>query len=723
MAKISHTLHRYLRLILLAVVTVLLVNLIVDKIEVFGKILLVVVGFGAVVLVHEFGHFILAKASDIKVEAFSIGFSPVLLGILKTEAGFRIRVLPGFLPVEGESDSDGSVVSFTIGGRGKAGETEYRIGLIPFGGFVKMLGQEDTKEVERSDNPRSYANKSVGPRASVIAAGVVFNVISAIMIFMIVFLVGIELSPAIIGGVTPGSPADKAGLVAGDVVIEIDGKTKDLDFTSIAMAAALSGRDEDVPIKVRHADGTEEVKVVYAEQLDEEPIRRFGVIQPFSLKIANVSDSNELKEATGLTPGDRIVSVNGRDIEHHWELMEEVQTSLRAEATVLAERRLGKDETELVESKLALELGLGVALDLENEADLSHIYSMIPRLRVMIALGPKVPAWDKFVKWIKGLFSAGAEPEAQAADWLMAGDIILEVADIKNPTYKDLRDAAEKYVDSELPIRVLRLNENGQQIELVVKTVPRRLPETKRAIIGIVPALDGDHPVVAKAISPAGGPERIDIPAGAIIKRIAGVEVASFFDVMGQMSKHQGEQIKIDYQIDGQAKTVTANVSAGENVVTVRREFKHFVPFEDLVQKYKATGPLNAIVMGQRRAVVFVAQAYLTLRRLAAGLVSPKSFMGPVGIAKLSYDIVDRMPLIYYLYFIGLINTFIAVFNSLPFLPFDGGHIVFLTLEKLKGSPVSEKIQGAVTYVGLVVVGMFALYVTFNDIVRSFFGG
>jgi regulator of sigma E protease len=68
-----------------------------------------------------------------------------------------------------------------------------------------------------------------------------------------------------------------------------------------------------------------------------------------------------------------------------------------------------------------------------------------------------------------------------------------------------------------------------------------------------------------------------------------------------------------------------------------------------------------------------------------------------------------------------LISAFIAVFNLLPLLPFDGGHLVFLLIEKIKGSPVSGRIQAFAVYAGLVLVGAFFLYVTFNDIIRSFF--
>ena len=242
----------YFRVFLLIVCVAAMVYFIVRNVGTFGNILLTVAGFGTVVLVHEFGHFIVAKLSGIKIEAFSIGFPPTVLGILRTENGYRVRVLPGFLSREAREEGektknegdDGSLFRFTVGKKAKASETEYQIGLIPFGGFVKMLGQEDTKAVETSSDPRSYANKPVGVRMSVIAAGVTFNAIGAVVLFMAAFLVGINLPPAVVGGVMPDSPAERVGLKGGDELIEIDGEGDGLDFSNIGLAAALSDVNE-----------------------------------------------------------------------------------------------------------------------------------------------------------------------------------------------------------------------------------------------------------------------------------------------------------------------------------------------------------------------------------------------------------------------------------------------------------------------------------------------
>jgi len=164
------------------------------------------------------------------------------------------------------------------------------------------------------------------------------------------------------------------------------------------------------------------------------------------------------------------------------------------------------------------------------------------------------------------------------------------------------------------------------------------------------------------------------------------------------------------------------NVNNNGKGITVKSDFSGIIPFDDLKRTYKAGGPIDAIVMGYRRTVMFVAQTYVTLRRLISGLVSPKNLMGPVGIITLSYRIVAEQPLIYYVYFLGLISAVIAVFNFLPLPPLDGGLVVLLLVEKIKGSALSERVQGIVAYVGWALILTLILYVTFNDIVRNFFG-
>lgn len=696
MSKAEGLFEKYFRAILWIAAFAAVVYLVVRNINILGNILLVALGFGAVVLIHEFGHFIFAKLSRIKVEAFSIGFPPTLAGILKMRKGWRIRILPKFFPKEDDESGDGRL-SFTIGQKvHQPGETEYRIGVIPFGGFVKMLGQEDVGPVKTSDDPRSYANKPVGVRMAVISAGVVFNVISALIVFMMVFLIGINLTPAVVGGVVPNSPAAHAGLKAGDEIIEIAGRSGNLDFSNVLMAAVLSERDEKVALKVEHEDGSIEDFAIVAERMQtlRGPMRSFGIDWPMSLTIAKVSDANELLARTGLLAGDRIKSVNGRDVQTHWELERMVEDALVSEVTILAERSDKSGKVELIESRIPLDLSFENR-EPKSESDLAHIYSMVPRLRIK-AVDTKVE--------------------------LQNGDIILAVGDVENPTYKEIRDVTTEYEKKELPIKVLRADSNGVEGTFTVTVVPKRSQDGKRVVIGIFPVFDADHAVVAKTIAVEGGPAKLEIPRGATITAVGGVDVSSFYDVVREIRQNTGKRVTIDYRLDEEETGgVALEVKADEGFVTVKSTFAEFVPFEDLKRLYKASGPIDAVVIGCKKTIMRIAQTYVSIRCLVGGLVSSKELSGPVGIIAMTYRIATEQPLIYYVYFLGIISVLLAVFNFLPLLPFDGGHIVLLLVEKIKGSALSERTQGIIAYAGVVFIIAVFLYLTFNDIINIFF--
>src|SRR4030042_218666 len=128
MSELKELYNKYFRVAFFVVFLVVILVLIVRNISAFGNVLLVMLGFGAVILVHEFGHFTVAKLSGIKVEAFSIFMPPILFGLQRTENGFRVRILPEVFPKEDDEAGDGAL-SFTIGRKGLASETEYRIGL------------------------------------------------------------------------------------------------------------------------------------------------------------------------------------------------------------------------------------------------------------------------------------------------------------------------------------------------------------------------------------------------------------------------------------------------------------------------------------------------------------------------------------------------------------------------------------------------------------------
>jgi len=150
------------------------------------SILSFVVVLGVLIFFHEFGHFLVARLFGVGVEKFSLGFGPRLIGK-------------------------------------KVGITDYRISAIPLGGYVKMVGEEPDAEIDPEDIPFSFTHKHVAKRMLIVAAGPVFNILLAVIIFFGIFFTSgtFVLKPSV-GSVKQGSPAFAAGLEKGDLITAIN---------------------------------------------------------------------------------------------------------------------------------------------------------------------------------------------------------------------------------------------------------------------------------------------------------------------------------------------------------------------------------------------------------------------------------------------------------------------------------------------------------------------
>ena len=147
-----------------------------------------IVVLGVLIFFHEFGHFLIAKLCNVKVLKFSLGFGPKVMGK-------------------------------------KMGETEYVISAFPLGGYVKMLGEENDEQIIPEDAHRSFSKQPVLTRIAIAAAGPMFNFLLAFILFSGIFLIsGYPIMIAEVGQVRPDSPADKSGILKGDIIEYIDGK-------------------------------------------------------------------------------------------------------------------------------------------------------------------------------------------------------------------------------------------------------------------------------------------------------------------------------------------------------------------------------------------------------------------------------------------------------------------------------------------------------------------
>ncbi|MDH7599304.1 MAG: site-2 protease family protein [Sedimentisphaerales bacterium] len=681
----------YLKLVALIVAVIAIGMLVAENTTVATRIIIALAGFTAVVFIHECGHFVVAKSVGIKVQVFSIFLPPILVGIKRTASGYRIRILPDFFPRPG--DPDDGLLSLTIGPPGQPGQTEYRIGLIPIAGYVKMLGQEDLGPDKAIDDPGSFGNKPIWARMSVIAAGVVCNVLAAILISSLVYWIGIEFPPTVVGRVVPGSPAHKAGLQPGDRIIEIAGRSKQLQPDDIIASAVLSDPGQPVPLTVERPDGSVARLTLVAQPGNEIGLRLFGIEfeQPQELVIANVDGPDLLFSATGLKPMDRIVAVNGKPVGDYDQFLRQV--ALAFEPNVLLEvNRLGPGGGMSVEVPIQTYPG-PVADGEQSESELRHIYGLVPRLKVMAVQDKDSP--------------------------LRPGDIIVGVADIQDPTFLELRAEIKAHAGNDLPITVLRSDPNGQEFTLPLVARPRRSGPGGRVLIGIVPSFDIKHPVIAKAIG-IGDLPALPIPRGATITQIDDQPVRDIYDICRVLVARDGQQVNIYWHskdgIEGHCTTTLENTIER---ITIRPEPAIEIPFKLQMELHKAGSIWQALAMGTRRSIRFVVQTYVTLKQLLSGAVKLQAMSGPVGIATIAYRAAERS-LTTFLYMLAFISANLAVVNFLPLPVVDGGLFVMLIIEKIRGAPLSPRVQEVITYLGLgLIIAMF-LYLTYNDLARMF---
>ncbi len=197
------------------------------------SIILFIIILGALVFVHELGHFLIAKASGVRVDEFGLGFPPRITSITR-------------------------------------GETRYSINAIPFGGFVRIFGENPEDALESpEDADRSFTSKSRWKQAAILVAGVTFNIIFAWLLISLGFMIG-QPTPVsyegpgqvvdpqvIIVQTAPDSPAQRSGIQAGDVITAVSTENAQLDSITPQGISAFIAEHQDGPVTLSYKRGDE----------------------------------------------------------------------------------------------------------------------------------------------------------------------------------------------------------------------------------------------------------------------------------------------------------------------------------------------------------------------------------------------------------------------------------------------------------------------------------
>ncbi|NRA40281.1 MAG: RIP metalloprotease RseP, partial [Planctomycetes bacterium] len=248
------------------------------------SIIVAVLGFAFVIFIHELGHFLFAKWAGVKVERFSIGMGPIIWSR-------------------------------------QIGETEYALSILPVGGYVKMLGQEDLPgQAADSEDQRSYTNKHPAWRAAILFAGVLFNIVSSYIILLVLAWYGMPVMTPQVGtvqstfvnveGNEEPTAAWEHNIHVGDRIIAVNGE-KVRSFMDVMMYC-IKGSTEEIELQIVR-DGKEIPPIKLKSKYNPAAGRHtLGIGMPMGLRIAAVVRTGE-EETADIKADDRIIGIQGSD--------------------------------------------------------------------------------------------------------------------------------------------------------------------------------------------------------------------------------------------------------------------------------------------------------------------------------------------------------------------------------------------------------------------------
>jgi regulator of sigma E protease len=528
------------------------------------------------VIVHEMGHFLFAKLFNVKAEAFSIGFGPRI---------FKKQI----------------------------GETEWRVSLIPLGGYVKLLGEDPEAPLSPADKARSLNAQAPWKRFFIFFGGPLFNFLWAILVYAAILAIGEPQMSAQVGRVIPDSPAAKHGFISGDIIQSIDG----------------------APVKT-----FEEV----ANKIDAKPNQKltFAVLRndPFT----------------------------------------------------------------------------GEKSSLELQAEATH------------KQGFSVYGEETMVGDIDGILPAGragtigiSSPTSEAAKaGFKSGDVVTQLFGKAVKSWEDV-DAIYARIPSG----------SSFNVEVASKTqVTWTKPKNSTGGIGADFGLYSSEMFIEKTV-PKSPAETAGIKTGDRMVSIAGTPVNHFFALRETVQKsaensaQKSKLIELAWERDGKImKAEVEPTATGNRDALLNKTTQYTIGVMPALNWAEPTmvveriyNPLVLLTKGTEKMLTFTYRNFVSIKKMFTGDVSMATLGGPILIGKIAGESLSR-GLIAFLGTMAILSIGLGVLNILPVPVLDGGHILLLIIESIRGKPLSLKQLEVVQTMGLSLIALLMFVVLKNDITR-----
>jgi regulator of sigma E protease len=685
-----------------------------------------IIGIGLVIFVHELGHFLAAKACGVKCEKFYVGFDAfdINLGVLRIPS--RLAYF-------------------------QWGETEYGIGILPLGGYVKMLGQHDNPMEAVTDpsaanesiklatdgpridaqpnaapaiDPRSFQAKTVPQRMLIMSAGVIMNLVFAVVFASFAFQFGVSYNPAIVGHTIAGSPAWENNL-SGATVLEINGsntRTRYFPFEELSQSIMVNGTQQPVMLEIKRPESG-----VQTERLSIKPVVGLVKMRGFSPPTIGIGPMLSTRlgadrptvaghpaDGAGFMANDVVVRINGKDVNNRVQLSRELQRNWDQPVTFSVLRNTEGIHFSYLDYKESAAKD-GEFADVTVQPNPLRDYGLVMKYGPITAVQVGSPAHQEGLKPGDLILKM----DGQDFDPLLAPQYLRRMAREDKPIELTLRRGEG---ESATELKIIVTPQFSQGVSSVADNMPIAVDE-----LGVAMHLES----VVERVVENGPADGKDLQSGDEIvsvtldfsdekyrklylekEKIQAIEGEKLVRNWAQV--HEGIQatypsvfLKLTVLRDGKEREVELTPVDSTKYFSEKRG----IQLQEMKRMYVAEDFADAVRCGWNQVHYDSFKILNILRQMVTGNV-PLTAIGGVGTIAIGATSEAMTGTTRLLMFLTLLSVNLAILNFLPIPILDGGHMVFLAWEGVTGQPPNERIQEGLTMVGallLLALIVFAL--------------